>query len=222
MRTHRKPAATVLLGLASAVCVLALAPAQARAQRSATPGPPAPGNRDPFAEARERQQREAQLRSAEMRTGERRTVDPRAAAAAAEQMRDDFKNIQILRNNVVRHLQSDQPLDFKFIAREAEEINKRAGRLKGYLVREAAEAEKREREKQAEPAGNELDAGRVKDALVRMCHRIDSFTGNPLFKTPDVVDVQQSAKAGRDLLDIISLSRDIRKAAERLNKTQSK
>lgn len=220
MGTHRKPAATVWFALASALCALVLAPAPARAQQSSAPGPPPPGNRDPFAESRERRQREAQLRSAEMRTGAKPTADPRAAAAAAEQMADDFKNIQILRNKVVRHLQSEQPLDFKFVAREAEEINKRAGRLKGFLVREAAEAEKREREKQPDAAEPEMDAARVKDALVRMCHRIDSFTGNPLFKTPEVVDVQQSAKAGRDLLDIIALSRDIRKAAERLDRAK--
>ncbi|HYP52053.1 MAG TPA: hypothetical protein VEQ42_00850 [Pyrinomonadaceae bacterium] len=219
MTTHRRHAATILLGLASAVCALALA-APARAQQGPAPGPPPPGNRDPFAEIRERQQREAQLRSAEMRGNVMPTVDPRAVAAAAEQMRDDFKNIQILRNSVVRHLQSDKPLDFKFVARETEEINKRAGRLKGFLVREAADAEKRERDKQPDAAEPEMDGEQVKAALVRMCHRIDSFTGNPLFKTPDVVDVQQSAKAGRDLLDIINLSRDIRKAAERLNRTK--
>jgi len=46
----------------------------------------------------------------------------------------------------------------------------------------------------------------MKDALVTMCKRIDSFTENPTFKMLDVVDAAQSAKAGRDLRDIILLS----------------
>src|SRR5689334_12759699 len=92
-------------------------------------GPPPVGNRDPFAEVRERQQREAQLRSAEM-PAEVRKLDKRSEEAAAEQMREDFKIIQIRRNNLVRHLLSEKPFDYKFIAGEAEEINKRASRLK--------------------------------------------------------------------------------------------
>jgi hypothetical protein len=59
----------------------------------------------------------------------------------------------------------------------------------------------------------------MKDALVTMVKRIDSFTENPVFKVPDVIDVQQSAKANRDLRHIILLSEGIRKTAERLNKT---
>lgn len=212
MGNHRAPRATVVFGFAAALCVFTLAAGSARAQGGVPSGPPPPGNRDPFAEVRERQQREAQLRSAEM-LGASKTTDRRGAEAAAEQMREDFRRIQILRNKVVRHLQSDKPLDYKFIAEGAEEINKRAGRLKTQLMREAADAEKKPQEKQFE-----IGDAQVKDALVTMCRRIDSFTENPIFKVPDVVDVQQSAKAGRDLRDVIRLSDAVRKAAERLNK----
>ena len=63
MGTHRGPAPIVAVGFMAAVCVFTFAINSAQAQQS---GPPPPGNRDPFAEVRERQQREAQLRSAEM------------------------------------------------------------------------------------------------------------------------------------------------------------
>jgi len=195
----------------AAVCVFTLAINSAQAQQT---GPPPVGNRDPFAEARERQQREAQLRSAELLGGPK-TLDKRGAEAAAEQMREDFKALQVRRNNLVRHLLSEKPFDYKFIAGETEEINKRASRLKTNLLREVPEAEKKEQEKQVEIA----DA-RMKDALVTIVKRIDSFTENPVFKVPDVVDVQQSAKAKRDLQHIILLSEAIRKTAEKLNKTQ--
>jgi len=212
--SRRKPPAVVVISFVAAVSVLTLATHTALAQQGSAPGPPPPGERDPFAEARERQQREARLRSAEMLGGVK-SVDRRGAEAAAEQMREDFKNIQVLRNKLARHLLSEATLDYKFIADEAKEINKLAERLKARLLREAPEEEKKEPVKQAE-----FDGGGLKDALVRMCQRIDSFTENPVFKLPDVVDVEQSAKAGHDLLEVIQLSGDIRKAAE--NKAKGK
>jgi hypothetical protein len=197
----------------AAVCVFTLAINSAQAQQT---GPPPVGNRDPFAEARERQQREAQLRSAEILGGVKKT-DTRSAEAAAEQIREDFKVIQIRRNNLVRHLLSEKPFDYKFIAGETEEVNKRASRLKTHLLREVPEDEKKGQEKQVE-----ISDAQMKDALLTMVKRIDSFTENPLFKVPGVVDVQQSAKANRDLRHIILLSDGIRKTAERLNKTRGK
>lgn len=216
MGIHRAPRAVVAAGMLAAVCFLTLAAAPAVAQRASTPGPPAPGNRDPMGEARERQQREAQLRSAEMVVGTK-PLDRRAAEAAAEKMRDDFRHIQLLRNQVVRHLQSNQPLDYKLLAGKTEEINKRAARLKTHLVPEAPGGEKKEPEKPTEIADDQLT-----DALVRMCKRIDSFTENPVFKQPDVVDVEQSAKAGRDLLEVIRLSDGLNRLTERLDRTQKK
>lgn len=216
MGNHRAPSATVVAGLVAAVCFLTLAAAPALAQRGATPGPPPPGNRDPFAGVREQVQREAQLRSAEM-VGAVKPKDRRAAEAAAEQMREDFRGIQVLRNKLVRRLLSEKPLDYKLIAGEVGEINKRAGRLRVHLAREPAEGEKKEQEKQVEVAEAE-----VKDALVTMCQRIDSFTENPIFAVPDVVDVEQSARAARDLRDIIRFSGGIRKTAERLSKAPAK
>ncbi len=209
METHRGPSSIVAVSFMFAVCVFMLAINSAQAQQT---GPPPPGNRDPFAEVRERQQREVQLRNAEMVGGVKK-LDRRAAEAAAEQMREDFKNIQLLRNKLARHLLSNKPFDYKFIATETEQINKRANRLKAHLLREVTDDEKPGQGKQVEIA-----EAQMRDAIVTMFKRIDSFTENPVFKVPDVVDVQQSAKANRDLRHIILLSEGIRKTAERLNK----
>lgn len=209
MRDHPTPWTIVVVRFAMAVCVLAIAAESAQAQR---PGPPDPGNRDPFAEVRERQQREARLRSAEL-VGGARKADPRGAEAVAEQMRADFKSIQLLRNKLTRHLLSDKPLDYKFIAGESEEINKRASRIKTHLMREGLEGQEQEPEKPGEIADT-----RMRESLIAMCRRIDRFTENPIFRVPEVVDVKQSAKAGRDLRDIIYLSGSIQRTAERLQK----
>ena len=206
---NRAPVARVLFGLAASVCLACVfAALPARAQQGTVPGPPAPGNRDPVAEARERQRREAQLRSLEMLGGTKK-ADGRGAEAAAGQLKDDFKSIQVLRNKVVRHLLADKPLDYEFIAEEVAEINKRAGRLRNYLIRPAAEGDKRE------PV--EIGEAQMRDALATMCKRIDSFTENPIFKVPAVVDVEQSAKADRDLRHILLLSGGIKRTAERLD-----
>ncbi len=220
MSNRRASSSVFVVGFVLAACVFTLTADSARAQQTLPAGPPPPGNRDPFGEIRERQQREAQLRSAEM-VGAVKT-DRRAAEAAAGQLREDFRNIQILRNKLVRHLQSDQPLDYKFIAGETSEINKRAGRLKTHLLRAAPEGEKTEREKKEQEQQFEIADAQMSSALVTMCKRIDSFTESPVFKTLDVIDLKQSDKAGRDLRDIIQLSGGIKRAAERLSKTARK
>lgn len=118
--------------------------AHARSQLSPVPAECSwgPAVKDPFADVRERQQREAQLRSAEM-VGLGKKPDTRDLEAAAKQMSEDFKGIQVMRNNVVRHLLSQKPLDYKFIASETERINKRANRMKAHLTRESVEGEKK-------------------------------------------------------------------------------
>ena len=141
MENHRTRSTVIRISFAAAVCLLTLAPKPAQSQGSVPGAPPV---KDPFSEARERQQREAQLRSAEM-VGPARIVNTRDLEAAAKRMQEDFKGIQVMRNNVVRHLQSEKPLDYKFIASETEGIHKRANRLKADLARESVEEEKKKR-----------------------------------------------------------------------------
>jgi len=61
MENHRTLPTVIRVGFGAAVCLLALAPNPAQCQGNV---PGAPSVKDPFADARERQQREAQLRSA--------------------------------------------------------------------------------------------------------------------------------------------------------------
>jgi hypothetical protein len=169
-----------------------------------------PRNPDPKGPTRERQGREAALRSAERVL--RPSADPMSAAAAAEEVKQDFTRLQILRNELVRHLKAEGPLDLKAVAERAGEVNKRAKRLRARLVLDVSAG--------AEDAGpaDDLDADRLRDALVRLCKTIDRFTENPVFDLDGVVDVQQSTKAGADLLSVVELSASITKSAERLKK----
>lgn len=209
MKNHRALLVIGQLGTAAAVCLITFAPDAVKGQQNI---PTAPAVKDPFGEVREMQRREAQLRGAEI-FGPARKGDPRDSEAGAKQMREDFKAIQVLRNSVVRHLLAEKPLDHKFIAAETGAINKRANRLRAYLTLESVEGGKKEESKALELGDNQM-----KGALVAMCKRIDSFTENPVFKLPEVVDAAQSAKARSDLRDIILLSDGIVNLADKLNK----
>ena len=191
---------------------VALLGASAQAQRPTTAG--APGNRDPFSGARERRNREAMLRGTEMKPGEAKG-DPRAVEAAVEQVKEDFKRIQILRNELVRSLRAEGAFDYKIISEKTGEIHKRAHRLQKLLAVPNPEAEQATRE---EKPPRELAGAQLKSALVTLCKQIESFVENPVFKMPGVVNIEQSARASQDLEEIIHLSADIKKGAERLDK----
>jgi len=201
--------AVVLLSLAAACAALAQAPSGV--------GPPPVIN--PKGDSDTQTNREANLRSAEMGSAVTQLSQQRLAAVI-EQTRQDFKRIQLVRNEMVDNLVAKKPLDYKLISEQAAEVNKRAGRLKSFLMRPAPEGDKKD-EKEDGPKRAEYDADALKGALVRLCNAVYSFTSNPMFKDPSVVDAQKAAKAGGDLLDIIRLSDDIKRSADRLGKSSN-
>jgi hypothetical protein len=177
------------------------------AQQERPSGPP-----DLKREQREREHREAMLRTAETRVAVAK-LDEKRIEAAVDQIKDDFRRIQIIRNEIVRNLLADRPLDFKFLSNRAGEVNKRADRLKTYLMQPVPEDEGKKQKSQIE-----FNNEQMKEVLVQLCHLIDSFVENPVLKTPGRVDVEQSTRAGGDLLSIIELSGSIKRSAEKLNK----
>ena len=213
MRGGRASLAASLIRLAAGLCLLiALAGAASARQPGRVTGAPAPGTASPKQQAIERQGREAMLRGAEMLS--RPAEDQRGLQAAAEQLKQDFKRIQVLRNDLARQLESDGELDYKVIADTAGELNKRANRLGSYMMPQTSGVHEEKPRSEIE-----LDGALMKSALVTLCRRIDSFTGNPIFKVLDVVDVEQAARAGGDLRGIIRLSARVKDGAERMHKT---
>lgn len=175
--------------------------------------PPPPGDRNPKQTDRQREVREKSLRSAEIPPAAEK-VNQQMVPAALEKLKEDFKRIQVLRNEMVHNLLAKKPLDYKLIAEQAAEINKRANRLKTYLVPPAPNEKENDRKTHVEFKSDEM-----KGVLVRLCNLIIGFVENPVLKNPDTTDVQQSAKAGSDLLSIIELSGAVKKSAEGLSKT---
>lgn len=202
--------AAVLVGAAVACLIMLAVPAMAQ-----QPGPPPPvENPSPFADLRDRQQREASLRGAEMMPGKRQP-DPRRSQQLLKQVSEDYKQLQVIRNEMIRALTADMPLDYKNIVERTAEINKRASRLKEALALRSPDEDL----KKQSPSTN-LNDGELKEALINLCNGIITFVESPVFKSPGVVDVQETAKASRLLHSIINLSGGIKKQAGKLGKDQ--
>jgi len=193
-----------------AAFLLLLATGAVRAQ---PPGQGAPPIKDPKFETLERQNREATLRSAELGAGVEK-IDQQRIQAAIEHIKEDFRRLQVIRNEMVHNLLAGKPFDYKLVSGQVEETNKRAARLKTYLVPTTPAGSKESDKKQVEFNSSEL-----KGALVRLCNLIFSFIENPVLKNPSTNDVQQATKAASDLTNIIDLSDNIKRSADKLKKT---
>jgi hypothetical protein len=199
----KKLAGLLAVGMFS-LCLAVTALAQGK---PAGAGPPP--NNNPNIDDRIRQIDEGRLRGAETNAGVEAENQKRLQAAIVN-MKDDYKRIQILRNDIARNLVARKPLDYKLVAEQTAEINKRSTRLNIYMQARVPDEEK--------PTSAELKNEEMVGALVKLCKLIDSFTENPALKNAATVDSKDIAKskedkanADRDLLAIIKLSASIQK-----------
>jgi hypothetical protein len=207
MKTH-----TRRLKPASALAVLffvALSPAAARAQVS-----PAATRAAARADAEMRQRMLWDLEKLKRDRPER----PNAARRPAyDEVAEEFKQLQLVNYSLSGLADPQVALDFARVRKESAEVRKHAGRLKGYLsLPEPENAQKQE--KAAEIQTQEA----LRSALGRLDGLVNSFAWNPVFQHPDVVDLELSTKASRDLAGIIALSERIRRSAEELGKSLAK
>lgn len=178
-------------------------------------GPRPPNDVDPArARFEDTSKREMQLRG--LGNMPSKPADPKQLQALMAQVQQDFERILTLHNQIVHAITTDEPLPIDFVSDATSEIKRRAARLQATLAFEKPEATEGNRDK-----FKNLDAGHVKDSLVLLCKRIESFVKNPVIKTPGTIDAEQASRARRDLEDVIELGDIINKSAKRL-KQQSK
>lgn len=130
------------------------------------------------------------------------------------QAADSFKELQLVNNKMMQAVVRGNTLDLEFVAKSASEIRKYAERLKTNLV--LPEAEKGPRRSKVEVGSGSEE---LRSSLSALGELVADFASNPIFKgrnAVDVVDVQLSAKARRDLEEIIELSSQVKKSSERL------
>ena len=136
---------------------------------------------------------------------------------ALAQLKEDFLRIQVVNHELLRAASRGGELDLKLVAKSASEIQKRAERLKRNLA--LPEPEKRPQRLTAE-AWREPE--KLRSSLTAMAVLILRFVNNPVFKSVTIVDAQLSAKARRDLEEIIELSSQLKKGSEQLHKAAQK
>ena len=207
--TSRVVRCTDLAGLLFALLFLLCVAASTLAQGKPVGAGPPPNN-NPNVDDRIRQIDEGRLRGAETNVSLEEENQKRLQAAIVN-MKDDYKRIQVLRNDIARNLVARKPLEYKLVAEQTAEINKRASRMNVYMQARVPEERKLN-------TADELKNEEMVGALVKLCKLIDSFTENPALKnaaTVDSKDVARSkedkANADRDLLAIIKLSAGIQK-----------
>jgi hypothetical protein len=207
-----------LLGSVMAVMFALCLTGSAWAQGSSTAAPPgagAPGIINPRAEDRQRQIAEGRLRSAEM-DAKVESENKKHIQAAIVNMKEDFKAIQVVRNDIARNLIAHKPLDYTLISDQTSAIHKRASRMNVYMLAHGPDSKESD-------SPTELQAEEMVGALVRLCKLVDSFTENPALKNVDTVNAkaldkgkEDKARADKDLLAIIKLSELIKKKADSL------
>lgn len=175
-------------------------------------GPRPPGEVDP-AKARfeETSKREIQLRG--LGNQPNKPADPKQLQKLMAEVQQDFERILTLHNEIVRVITADKVVPFGFVADATGEIRKRANHLQTILPFEKPDPNDRTRDKR-----KQFNDGELKDALVMLCKRIESFVTNPIIQAPGTVDAQQSARARDDLIYVIELGENINKIARHLSK----
>lgn len=198
-----------------AITILGLLLLAANAQAQRTPN--APGPVRPREETRPASIEERQWKMMEM---EREAKEPRwevEQKLALAQIAQDYREIQIINNKMMGTSMPVAKPNFLTIARTLEEIQKRAARLKENL--RLAESKEKPEADRYKPAQNTKE---FKTHLLALDDSIMRLVKNPLFREPDVVNVDESAKARGELEFIIVTSQLIRKDANRLNKAADK
>lgn len=175
--------------------------------------------------ARQRQinrndQLETELRISALERESRQPAAEELPRSANMQLKDDFEQLQSVNNQMMVMVFANNVLDYKRISEAITEIRKRAARLKSNLPLPVAEKDGQEEEPPIKGL-NELNQGQVKPVLLSLDDLIQRFVTNPVFQQSQVVDIQQSSKARRDLEAIIKLSEKIRKSADKLLKASS-
>ena len=130
------------------------------------------------------------------------------------QIFEDFQRIQIVNRELTQGSASLNTSNYKHLSDLAEEMNKRAKRLKSNLGIPDLNQEKKDSEK-----APQIDNAQLKASLQTLNTSVKSFVTNPLFQDPRVTDVRHLDNLRRDIANVIELSHAVKKALGKLAHT---
>ncbi|HEV2764837.1 MAG TPA: hypothetical protein VGV38_17785 [Pyrinomonadaceae bacterium] len=201
MRSHTRVLRIAARASLAFVAFALLSPCAARAQSSQS--------------ARDARRIEMENRQRALRDLERVNEKPQAKRAdhrpLYREVAKDFEQLQLSNHSLSKAATAEGPPDFALMKKEAAEVRKRASRLKANLA-----LPKTEETRRREGVEELLTPEGLRPAVAALDTLVNGFVWNPVFRQPDVVDLEQSSKASRDLSEIIALSERIRKCVEGL------
>lgn len=166
---------------------------------------------------REARRNEVQMRQWALRNLEKlkdaQPEERKVTRPAYADVAQDFEQLQLVNYTLAGAAAEGAPLDYELIKKNSSEVRKRASRLKAFLLLpdiKDAQAQVKILEAQTPEA--------LRSAVASLDALVNSFAWNPVFRQPNVVDLEQSTKAARDLAGIIDLSERINKRASEMSK----
>lgn len=139
--------------------------------------------------------------------------DEPARQAVLKQIREDFRDLQSLNNRMMSDSWAREAMDYDFVSDMVSRIRGKATRLKGNL--NLPEPDRIEKDQSRADVGSAAD---FRAALLTLDRTIMRFVTNPLFQTPNAIDVSQATQARKDLEAVIGITGELKKVALRLSK----
>ena len=138
--------------------------------------------------------------------------DEPARQLVLKQIREDFRDLQNLNNKMMSEAWARETVNYGLVSDMISQIKGKANRLKLNLNLPVPEATKGERS--AAPV-NDKD---FRASLMLLDQTIMRFVKNPVFQSPNTIEVTQATQARQDLEAVIELATGLRKVASRLGK----
>src|ERR1041384_1085353 len=193
------------------LAILLISPATSSAQTPAAKGGVAGPRRDAMLDREgdiENRNRQLQLLSEPEKV---KTLTVEEKKFIANQIFEDFERVQIINRDMLKATSNLDHDSYKLISSLADEMNKRAKRLKTNLNIPDVEHDKKELE-----SPKEMDAAQLKASVVTLNGTVKAFVNSPVFKDPRVTTVGHLQNLRRDISSVIDLSRTVKKAVSKL------
>lgn len=110
------------------------------------------------ARIRDEQQREMQLRNLEAKAAR---TNEKVISAAVDQLGQDFKRIQNIRNEIAHALKVEATLNYKRISDQTAELKKRSLRMQTYLALRSPDAQGHNQTEQVEYGDNQIGLSQI-------------------------------------------------------------
>ncbi|HET6979256.1 MAG TPA: hypothetical protein VFI24_23190 [Pyrinomonadaceae bacterium] len=131
--------------------------------------------------------------------------------AIMHQIFEDFERLQVINKEMVKATSRLDNDSYKQISSLADEVNKRAKRLKTNLNIPDIEPDEKKAESKVE-----MDAAQLKASVLSLNVSVKSFCVSPVFTNPKVTTVGTLQNLRKDISDVIEMSRTVKKAASKL------